>query len=139
MSLYVLDTDTLSLYQRGHPAVQQRVDSIGSNQLAITVITVEEQLSGWYSLLRSVKTSERLSKAYDRLAEAVKLLGSLQILSFSEAAVQRYEQLKAQKLNIRKMDLRIAAITLENGGILVTRNVQDFGRVPRLTHEDWTA
>ena len=59
MSLYVLDTDTLSLYQRGHPAVQQRVDSIGSNHLAITVITVEDQLSGWYSLLRSVKTPER--------------------------------------------------------------------------------
>jgi tRNA(fMet)-specific endonuclease VapC len=138
MSLFILDTDTLTLYQRGHPVVQ-RVGATSPNQLAITVITVEEQLSGWYSLLRSAKTPERLSKAYDQLAEAVKILGSFQILSFSETAILRYEQLKAQKLNIRKMDLRIAAITLENGGILVTRNVQDFGRVPKRTHEDWTA
>jgi tRNA(fMet)-specific endonuclease VapC len=138
MSLFVLDTDILTLYQRGHPVVQ-RVAAINPNQLAVTVITVEEQLSGWYSLLRSAKSPEQLSKAYDRLAEAVKTLGSFHILSFSVAAIQRYEQLKAQKLNVRKMDLRIAAITLENGGSLVTRNAQDFGRVPHLAHEDWTA
>lgn len=41
------------------------------------------------------------------------------------------------RLNIRSSDLAIAAITLEHGGILVSRNRKDFQRVPGLPVEDW--
>jgi tRNA(fMet)-specific endonuclease VapC len=46
MSLYLLDTDHVSLYQMGHPRILQQILSRLHDQLAITVITVEEQLSG---------------------------------------------------------------------------------------------
>jgi tRNA(fMet)-specific endonuclease VapC len=42
------------------------------------------------------------------------------------------------KLNAGKMDLRIGAIALEHGAIVVTRNLRDFQRIPNLTAEDWS-
>ena len=47
MSLYVLDTDTLSLFEREHPTVVARVAKHAPSEIAISVVTVEEQLSGW--------------------------------------------------------------------------------------------
>jgi tRNA(fMet)-specific endonuclease VapC len=47
MSLYVLDTDILTLYRQAHPLVRQRVAAQPPDDLAITVISVEEMLSGW--------------------------------------------------------------------------------------------
>jgi tRNA(fMet)-specific endonuclease VapC len=41
-------------------------------------------------------------------------------------------------LNIGKKDLAIAATVLEQGAVLVSRNLQDFRRVPGLTVEDWS-
>jgi tRNA(fMet)-specific endonuclease VapC len=64
MSLFVLDTDTLVLFQQGYDAVCRRVLSRPMEELAISVITVEEQLSGWYTLLRRAKTTEQLARAY---------------------------------------------------------------------------
>lgn len=55
MTLYVLDTDILSLFQSGHPTVCQRIGVVPPDEVAVTVISVEEQLSGWYTLLRRAK------------------------------------------------------------------------------------
>jgi hypothetical protein len=49
MSLYILDTDTVSLYQHGHPRVCANVKVHAVGEVVITVLTVEEQLSGWYT------------------------------------------------------------------------------------------
>ena len=65
--------------------------------------------------------------------------GAIPVLSFTEGAIARFEQLKNLKLNVKHMDLRIAAITLEHGGTLVTRNLRDFRDVPSLAIEDWSA
>jgi predicted nucleic acid-binding protein len=82
---------------------------------------------------------DKLAEAYDRLTNAVSFLASMTILSFPQSVIQRYEVLKKQKLNIRAMDLRIAAITLESAGTLVSRNLSDFKRISGLTVEDWSA
>jgi tRNA(fMet)-specific endonuclease VapC len=138
MSTYVLDTDTLSLLQEGHAAVVSRVANCAVEDLAITVISVEEQLSGWYRQLRLAKKPEQLAKIYEYLSFSVRSLSRLPILSFSEAAIRQVKTLQGLNLNVRKMDLSIAAIALEHRAIVVTRNTRDFKRVPNLTVEDWS-
>jgi tRNA(fMet)-specific endonuclease VapC len=138
MSLYVLDTDTLSLWQLKDPVVCQRVKAHPPKDVMITVISIEEMLSGWYSRLRRARRRDELARVYQRLTDAVQSLSGLQILSFTEPAMLRYDQLRAMKLNVGKKDLCIAAIVLEFGGTLVTRNLRDFQRVPNLPLEDWT-
>ncbi len=92
--IYVLDTDILVLFQEGQPAVCQRVLEHRIDELATTVITVEEQLSGWYTLLRRAKGPQPLARAYQRLADSVRLLSRFQILSFTEPTIGKFEQLK---------------------------------------------
>ena len=138
MTLYILDTDTLSLAQRGHPKVSQECGARPPADLAITVISVEEQLSGWYTALRKARRPDDLARAYLRLAATVQFLAQWTILPFTTTAISRYQQLLRLRLNVGRMDLRIAAIVLEHGGTLVTRNTRDFGRVPGLVLEDWS-
>lgn len=138
MSLYVLDTDILTLLQTGDPAVIRNVVAHAADSVVITVISVEEQLSGWYTQVRRAKRRDVLAQVYQRLATNVEHLAGTPVLSFTEPAILRYEGLKALSLNVGKKDLCIAAVTLENGGVLVSRNLRDFRRVPNLTAEDWS-
>src|SRR5689334_129898 len=125
MPPYVLDTDMLVLFQEGHARVRANVLSRSIAEIATTAITAEELLSGWYTLLRRAKDRRKLAIAYQRLVEAVKLLGRFPLLPFDEPAIDRFAGLKALKLGVRHPDLRIAAITLENRATLVTRNRRD--------------
>ena len=138
MSLYVLDTDTFQLFQDDHPLVIARVQAVAPDDRAISVITVEEQLSGWYAQLRQAKQPERLLWAYRRLAATARFLSRVQIIDFDEAAFQHYEALKTSKVKISTNDLRIAATVLARSAILVTRNLRDFQQVPGLRLEDWS-
>src|SRR5437764_12371083 len=115
MSLYVLDTDTLTLYQAGHAVVVQRVQACSAAQLAVSVISVEEELTGWYTKLRRAKKRDQLASAYQRLTDAVGFLSRVRIMPFPEPAIDRYETLRKSHRHISKNDLRIAAIVFELG------------------------
>jgi tRNA(fMet)-specific endonuclease VapC len=136
MSLYVLDSDILSLFQEGHPLIRQHVAQHRPGDLSTSIISVEEQLSSWYTVRRRVRGKDALARAYERFTKTVRMFSRLQILTFSAAAIDRYEVLRRSKLGVKGNDLRIAAIALENSAIIVTRNRVDFERVPGLAIED---
>jgi tRNA(fMet)-specific endonuclease VapC len=138
MSLFILDTDTLSNYCRGHANTVRAVDSRPPSEIAISVITIDEQLSGWYTLTRQAREPVDIARAYAMLGEAVVQLAEWPILPYTEAAIERASAFNKQRLNVRKMDLRIAAIALENDATVVTCNLRDFERVLGLRVEDWS-
>ncbi|HVK18399.1 MAG TPA: type II toxin-antitoxin system VapC family toxin [Fimbriiglobus sp.] len=138
MPVYLLDTDVLTHLAQGHAEVCLRVAAAQPGEVQTTAISLEEQLSGWYSFLRTTKRPDQIELAYAELIRTTLFLASLPLVNFTVQAIARYESLLKQKLNVRKNDLRIAAIALEGGAVVVTRNVRDFGRVPNLVVEDWT-
>lgn len=138
MTLWVLDTDHLSLYQRGDVRVRSHLGPISHQPITITVITTEEQLRGRLAQIRAPQTEPARIEAYHWLGETVEMLKDFTILGYDASASAIYESLRRQKLRLGTQDLRIAAIVLAVGGTLVTRNQQDFGQVFGLTLEDWT-
>jgi tRNA(fMet)-specific endonuclease VapC len=138
MNVFVLDTDILTLFQREHASVVASVAQHAPPEIAISVVTVEEQLSGWYTEIRRAKRPERLVWAYRHLAANIRFVSRVQILDYDETAHERYEELKRLRLKVRKMDLQIAATALRHGASVVTRNVRDFRQVPGLKVEDWS-
>jgi tRNA(fMet)-specific endonuclease VapC len=138
MSMYLLDTDTVSLFQHGHAAVCAAIAKHSPSEIGITVLTVEEQLSGWYKELRQAKKAPALAAVYQRMAQTVRFYAVLPIFTLTEAAIGRYADLKRLKLKVGRTDLRIAAIVLQENAVLVTANVQDFKQIPGLHIEDWS-
>lgn len=138
MTLFVLDTDHLSLYQRGIEPLLSRLLSHPPDELAITIITIEEQLRGRLAQVRKATTAARLVESYRWLGETFDQLSRLPVLDFNGPAATVYERLLSQKLRIGTQDLRIAAVVLSRSGVLLTRNRQDFARVPGLQLSDWT-
>ena len=106
------------------------------DQIAITIVTVQEQLRGRLAQVNKATSGSALIRAYRWLWETVGLFKEFTILEFDAAANATYESLRQQKIRIHTQDLRIAAIVLAVGGILVTRNQADFSQVTGLILED---
>ncbi|WP_276748541.1 type II toxin-antitoxin system VapC family toxin [Chlorogloeopsis fritschii] len=60
------------------------------------------------------------------------------VLPFDAGAIAVFDGLRIQRVRVSTMDLRIAAITLSRNLVLLTRNINDFNKVPGLVIEDWT-
>lgn len=138
MSLYILDTDHVSLFQRNDSSVVQHLAAVDSDSLAVTIVTVEEQIRGYLAVINQATAGEKLIRAYAALQDRVTYFNSIRVLPFDQVANAGYETLRQQKIRIGTNDLRIAAIVLAVNGVLVTRNWKDFAQVPNLELVDWT-
>jgi tRNA(fMet)-specific endonuclease VapC len=137
MTLYIFDTDHLSLYGRNHPVLIERLQE-RSLVLTTTAINIEEQLRGRLAQVAEAKDGIALFNTYYWLSETVKMLSVFEVLQFTEASQTIYRDLKSQRIRIGTQDLRIASIVLAHQGVLLSRNARDFDKVPDLIVENWT-
>jgi tRNA(fMet)-specific endonuclease VapC len=141
VTLYVMDTNHLSLYERNHPRIRERLFQARQNtsdELVITIVTVEEQFAGRLAQIRKAQTPQNLISAYERLKATSIVLSDLDILDYDTRADACFREFRKAGLRIGTQDLRIASIALVNSGILLTRNLRDFEKVPRLIIQDWS-
>jgi tRNA(fMet)-specific endonuclease VapC len=138
MTLWILDTDHVSLFQTGHPLVMQRVQSIDPNALAVTIVSVEEQMYGRLNRIRRTKSTDDLRLGYFNLNRTLEYFQTINVIDFDRAAVDCYQEIIGQKIRVGTQDLKIAAIALSRQAIVVTRNNRDFSKIPGLQIEDWS-
>jgi tRNA(fMet)-specific endonuclease VapC len=140
--MLVLDTDLLSIVERAasveYARLLTRLPAGDPLQVHATIVSFEEQARGWLAYLARARSIEQQINAYARLHKLLDNFSKRPVLDFDQAAADQFQQLRKTKLRIGTMDLKIASIVLANGATLLSRNLSDFRRVPRLQVEDWT-
>ena len=141
--MIVLDTDMLTLVQRRagpeYDRLASRLDRSPDQDVRVSIASFEEQVRGWLALIVRARTTVRLIDAYSRLGALLADSGTRPVIEFDRLAYAEYVQLLKSKIRIGTMDLRIAAVSLANDALLLSRNLRDFSRVPGLRVEDWTS
>jgi tRNA(fMet)-specific endonuclease VapC len=141
--MIVLDTDHLSELQRPDSSrgvkLAERLEQQANRPVATTVVTVEEQLRGRLATIHKRPAGPEQVVHYTKLIELLEFLADWLILPFDQTAAQRFRDLRAAKIRISTMDLKIAAIVLTHQGTLLSANLRDFRQVPGLSVQDWLA
>jgi len=129
---YLLDTDTFSEMARGrNPALEAHLAHRSLADMALSAITVGEVQFG----LLGLPLATRL------LARTRELLAGIACLSVDQAVALRYGEVRAYLARsgqpIGPNDHWIAAHASSLDLTLVTGNIGEFSRVPKLRLENW--
>jgi tRNA(fMet)-specific endonuclease VapC len=140
--MYVLDSDHLSILQRQSGPefdnLMRRCAAFRAGDFFVTIVSFHEQVNGWTNYIARAKNAPALTRGYLELEGILESFARAQVLPFSAAAADVYDELRKQRVRVGAMDLRIASVVIANQMTLLTRNTVDFERVPDLAFEDWT-
>ena len=129
--MILLDTNTcIYIINNRPPNVLEKFRKYKAGEVGISSIAASELA---YGVAKSGSIKNR--KALDMF------LAPMQILSFDSQCLWFYADLRAlsekQGLSIGPMDTLIAAHALSIDGTLVTNNIKEFMRVPKLKLDNW--
>ena len=129
--MLALDTNILIALQKLEPA------AFGHDRQALMTVPVVIPSVVRYEARRSL-----LAPQYARrLAQLDQLLSGHATLDFdqqaADIAADIYHQLRTTGQLIDEADLMIAALSIQHGAALVTRNTSHFQHIPGLTLLDW--
>jgi len=130
MSLFLLDTDTVSFALRGAGNVATTLLLQTPSQVAISAVTLGELRFG---------AEKRKSKKLHTLIDV--FCGTIEVLPYDGEAAIHFGKLcvllQRRGTPIGISDTMIAAHAQSAGRVLVTNNVRHFSRVPGLKLENW--
>lgn len=139
---YLLDTDHLSILQRGtgteFTALAARMSAVPAGEFALCVVSLHEQVLGCHTYLSRARKAAELVRGYSLMRQVLSGFAVAEVLPFDSAAAAEFEFLSGLRLRVATMDLRVSSIARSRGLVVLTRNVRDFERVPGVAIEDWT-
>ncbi len=129
--MYVIDTNTLIYFFKGVGNVPSKFLAIPPKDIAIPSIVL-------YELEYGIAKSSSPTKRQNQLKELCSLVN---ILPFGEEEARSSASIRAKLEKkgtpIGPYDILIAGTALHHQGILVTNNIKEFSRVPKLMSENW--
>jgi tRNA(fMet)-specific endonuclease VapC len=138
--MILLDTDHLTVMaNRRHSAfvhLDARLAEVNGEAVAAPVVAAEEQFRGWLSGINAARDIQNQIGPYQELADLIDFYRDWVVVTFDEHAADHFNHLRAQKVRIGTMDLKIAAIALAHGALLLSANRRDFAKVPGLRVEN---
>lgn len=137
--MHLLDTDILSLLQRGHARIVEAIEALEDSELAITLVTKIEILRGRQDFVLKAADGEQLLRAEKWLRETELFLLKTPIVYPDTAAATQFDRLRL-RMDLRKIgraDLLIASMALANDATLVTRNMRHFKQISGLKIVNW--
>ncbi|MBI2583173.1 MAG: type II toxin-antitoxin system VapC family toxin [Candidatus Aenigmarchaeota archaeon] len=127
----VLDTDILVGALRGDIGAERRILAIGENARFTTTISAVEIFQGAFLH----------AKKEEKLGDAFRLFSHLNIYEFdypaSLVAADIFARNRLSGNIVDAFDVLIASVCLAKNETLITRNISDFSRIPRLKTEKW--
>jgi len=132
MKQTLLDTDMLSYYLKGNPAVQLNTLKylVQHEMLNISIITYYEVLSGL-----SYKKADKQISNFKRFAEKCNIINiSNEIV---EKGAEIYGALRRKGVTIGNSDILIAATAIHHDLILVTNNQKHYLPIDDLKLDNW--
>ena len=139
--MIVLDTDHVNVLKYPeHPRFARlttHLNTSADQDIATTVITLEEQMRGWLGWMNRAQDVRRQVPAYQELLRLCDFFTRWHVVLFDEQAASTLQGLRAQRIRIGTMDLKIAAIALVHDALLLSANLRDFQQVPNLRVANW--
>jgi tRNA(fMet)-specific endonuclease VapC len=105
--------------------------------LAFSIVSFHEQAFVCHTYINNARSSREVVRGYGMFARLLQDFVTAPMIPFDDDAATTFDRLLMQRTRVAKMDLRIAAIAMSRGMVLVTRNRSDFGKVAGLQIEDW--
>jgi len=132
--MFLFDTDTLSNVVKRKPS-EKLLQKLEETPIAFQYTSAINVGEIYYGANRSSRKVQIL-KAFEEM-----VFPNVNILPFDRQSGQVFGMLKAE-LRIRGIgcsepDLRIAAVAIQHGFVLVTGNTGHFKNIPGLRIEDW--
>lgn len=129
--MFVLDTNTLIYFFKGIGNVSKNFLSQPPRDIGIPTIVLFELEVG---IAKSNSPRKRIKQLQD-------LMSTVNVLPFgpneARAAAAIRAQLEKNGLTIGPYDILISGTASAKQAILVTHNIKEFGRIPKLQLEDW--
>lgn len=138
--MIAFDTDVLTEVLLGNAAYVTRAAAIPLHEQAVPVIVIEEIMRGRLNIIRQAeagRVSVSLARAYELFEDIFTDFRHLHLLSYTGQAEALYQEWRTRGMRLGTHDLRIAAICVAHRATLISRNRQDFERVPGLVTEFW--
>lgn len=138
--MIVLDTNVVSEFMRPRPdaSVIAWLDSIPRSEIWTTSITIAELAAG-IAVLPAGQRRTGLKKGLDQALRGFED----RILGFATVAALQYGAVISRRARLGRpisiADAQIAAIVIESGATLATRNIKDFDGTEAVVIDPWAA